>query len=68
MNDKGIHSARFYVLRRTSMPAVLVEVGFVTGSEDAPRLADAGFRNRIAMGIAQGILRYIQQNSSASSR
>lgn len=63
MNDRGIRSARFYVLRRTSMPAVLVEVGFVTGSEDAPRLADAGFQNQMARGIAQGILQYLQRGA-----
>jgi N-acetylmuramoyl-L-alanine amidase len=68
MNDKGIHSARFYVLRRTSMPAVLVETGFVTGSDDAPRLASPGFQNQMALSIAQGILRYAQQNSTALNR
>jgi len=68
MNDKGIHSARFYVLRRTTMPAVLIETGFVTGSEDAANLADAGFRSRMARAIAQGILQYIQQNSTTLNR
>lgn len=68
MNDKGIRQARFYVLRRTSMPAVLIETGFVTGSEDAARLADEGFRNQMARAIAQGILQYVQQNSTAFNR
>lgn len=63
MNDRGVRQARFYVLRRTTMPAVLVEVGFVTGSEDGPRLADASFQSRMAQAIAQGILTYIQQNA-----
>ncbi|NJR64559.1 MAG: AMIN domain-containing protein [Leptolyngbyaceae cyanobacterium CRU_2_3] len=68
MNDRGIRQSRFYVLRRTSMPAVLVEVGFVTGSEDAPRLANEGFRSQMARAIAQGILQYIRQNSTAFNR
>jgi N-acetylmuramoyl-L-alanine amidase len=68
MNDKGVRQARFYVLRRTSMPAVLIETGFVTGREDAPLLADEGFRNRMARAIAQGILQYVQQNSIGSDR
>ncbi len=58
--DRGVRRARFYVLRHTSMPAVLVETGFVTGAEDAPRLADPGFRSRIAAGIAQGVLNYLR--------
>jgi len=40
---------------------VLVEVGFVTGREDAPRLADPNFRKRMAEAIADGILQYVQQ-------
>ena len=68
MNDKGIHSARFYVLRRTSMPAVLIETGFVTGSDDAPRLANASFQSQMALSIAQGILQYVQQNATALNR
>jgi N-acetylmuramoyl-L-alanine amidase len=61
MIDRGIHQARFYVLTHTSMPASLVEIGFVTGQEDAAKLSNPAFRNRIAEGIAQGILQYIQQ-------
>jgi len=62
MNDRGVRQARFFVLRRTSMPATLLEVGFVTGAQDAPRLADPAWRQRMAEAIAQGILGYIQQN------
>lgn len=61
MNDRGVRQARFYVLTETSMPAVLVEVGFVTGREDAVRLNNATSRNQIAEAIADGILRYVQQ-------
>lgn len=60
--DRGVRQARFYVLRKTSMPAVLVETGFVTGAEDAPKLANAAYRQRMAEAIARGILQYIQQN------
>lgn len=60
--DRRVRFARFYVLRNTSMPAVLVETGFVTGSEDAARLNDPEFRTRMAEAIAAGILEYVQQN------
>jgi N-acetylmuramoyl-L-alanine amidase len=59
--DRGVKKANFYVLRNSAMPAVLVEVGFVTGREDAPRLADPNFRERMAEAIADGILQYVQQ-------
>ncbi len=61
MTDRGIHQARFYVLTQTTMPAVLVEVGFVTGQEDVLKLNSPTWRSQIAAGIAQGILRYVQQ-------
>lgn len=62
IKDRGVRRARFYVLRKNPMPAVLVEVGFVTGREDAPRLATTAYQNQMAAAIARGILRYIQQN------
>ncbi len=62
MRDRGVKFARFYVLRNTQMPAALVEVGFVTGAEDARRLADPSFRRVMAQAIARGILQYVQQN------
>ncbi|MCS7031835.1 MAG: N-acetylmuramoyl-L-alanine amidase [Gloeomargarita sp. SKYG116] len=58
-SDRGVRRARFYVLRRSSMRATLVEVGYVTGAEDAPRLASAAYRQKVAEGIAQGIIRYL---------
>jgi N-acetylmuramoyl-L-alanine amidase len=61
MNDRGVKQARFFVLRHTAMPAALVEVGFVTGAQDAPRLADPAWRETMAQAIARGILQYIQQ-------
>jgi N-acetylmuramoyl-L-alanine amidase len=63
IKDRGIRRARFYVLRKTSMPSVLVEVGFVTGREDAAKLSNSTYRNQMAQAIARGILQYIQQNS-----
>ncbi|MDG2616592.1 N-acetylmuramoyl-L-alanine amidase [Thermoleptolyngbya sichuanensis XZ-Cy5] len=62
LNDRGLRSARFYVIRNTSMPAVLLETGFVTGAQDAAFLSSAQGRERMAFAIAQGILQYIQQN------
>jgi len=60
IGNRGVKRARFYVLRYTSMPSALVEVGFVTGRYDAPRLRDPAFRSQMAQAIARGILEYIQ--------
>ncbi len=61
LRDRGIRQARFYVIRRTSMPATLVETGFVTGSEDAARFRSPAQRTKIAEAIAQGIMDYLQR-------
>jgi N-acetylmuramoyl-L-alanine amidase len=63
VKDRGVRRARFYVLRKSSMPSVLVEVGFVTGRDDAAKLSNAAYRSQMAQAIARGILQYIQQNS-----
>jgi N-acetylmuramoyl-L-alanine amidase len=63
VDDRGIRTARFYVLRKTSMPSVLVEVGFVTGREDAAKLSSPSYRTQMAQAITRGILQYLQGNS-----
>ncbi|KAM3090984.1 N-acetylmuramoyl-L-alanine amidase [Phormidesmis sp. 146-35] len=60
VRDRGVRKARFYVLRKTSMPSVLVEVGFVTGRDDAAKLSTASYRRQMAEAIARGILQYMR--------
>lgn len=59
MNDRGIRQARFYVLRKTTMPAVLVETGFITGARDSQNLKSKFFQQKLASGIAEGIISYL---------
>ena len=63
IDNRGIRRARFYVLRHSTMPAVLVEVGFLTGAVDSSRLKDPDHRRRMAEAIARGIVEYIKQNN-----
>lgn len=62
VRNRGVRQARFYVLRRSSMPAVLVEVGYVTSPEESARLANPNYQSQMADAIARGVLQYIQQN------
>jgi N-acetylmuramoyl-L-alanine amidase len=59
VKDRGIRRARFFVLRKSSMPSILVETGYVTGQEDAAKLRDPQYQNQMAEGIARGILEYL---------
>lgn len=59
-NDRGVRSARFYVITKTSMPAILVETGFITNPSEASRLVDGNYQGRMAAAIAQGIDQFLK--------
>ena len=59
--DRGVRAARFFVIRRTTMPSTLVEMGFVTGQLDASRLRQPDFRRRMAVALSTGILDYLRR-------
>ena len=61
IKDRGTRKARFYVLRKSSMPSILVETGYMTGYEDNPRLGTPEYQNQMAEAIALGILKYLQR-------
>ncbi|MBU2701953.1 N-acetylmuramoyl-L-alanine amidase [Sporomusaceae bacterium BoRhaA] len=60
-NDKGTSQANFYVIRSTSMPSILVEMGFVSNGQEAVKLNSSDYQNKIALGIRKGIVQYFSQ-------
>jgi N-acetylmuramoyl-L-alanine amidase len=58
--SRGIKLGNFHVIRETAMPAVLVEGGFLTNKEERIRLRDRSYLDRIALGIAEGIDKYMR--------
>ena len=61
LDDRGIYSANFYVLRRTLMPAVLVETAFISNPTEEALLNNPQFQQRLAQGIADGIANFFNQ-------
>ncbi|PZO40074.1 MAG: hypothetical protein DCF19_12880 [Pseudanabaena frigida] len=59
-NDRGVRSARFYVIRNTSMPAILVETGYITNPSEASRLVNSAYQERMAEAIAKGIDQFLK--------
>jgi N-acetylmuramoyl-L-alanine amidase len=56
--NRGTKPQEFYVIANVRHPAVLVEGGFLTNKDEALKLANADYREQLAAGIADGILRY----------
>jgi N-acetylmuramoyl-L-alanine amidase len=57
--SRGSKTARYYVLRNTLVPAVLVEVGFITNPQEATQLKEGAYRQKIADGITKSLMRYV---------
>ena len=57
--DRRVDDIGFYVIRWANMPAALVEVAFLSNPVDRARLLSATFRRNAAIGIADGIERYL---------
>ena len=56
--NKGVHQAGFLVLRETSMPSCLIELGFITTPDEEKYLNTSDGQNTIAMGIYNAFLKY----------
>ena len=63
LKDGGVKGAPFFVLVGSSMPSVLVEVGYCTNKTEAGRLKNSTHRYRLAQGIADGIHSYAKSLS-----
>lgn len=58
MYDRGIREASFYVLRKTDMPAILVELGFMDHRKEAEQMIDPLWHDKYAKAIVKGICAY----------
>lgn len=56
--DRGLRRARFVVLREAPCPAALVECGFLSHTEEAKKMLQPAYREKVALGIYQGIVAY----------
>ena len=58
MNDRGIMQGNYIVLRNTSAPAILMELGFVSNPDDLAAITTADYQNQAAEAITQGLIDY----------
>jgi N-acetylmuramoyl-L-alanine amidase len=57
-SSRGVRTADWAPLEGTTMPAVLVECGFLTNAGDARKLADPEFQGRVAKALADAVREY----------
>ncbi|WEK55755.1 MAG: N-acetylmuramoyl-L-alanine amidase family protein [Candidatus Cohnella colombiensis] len=59
LKDNGVRTKNLHVTRETKMPAVLLEVGYLSNKADNSVLWGEAFQERVAQGIAAGIKQYL---------
>lgn len=70
IEKKGHHPLRqapFYVLAKNNVPAVLVEVGFLSNPKEAQKLMDPNFQLKAARQLAQGVLKFKEKMDKGQS-
>jgi N-acetylmuramoyl-L-alanine amidase len=68
LGDLRSHAKTFDILRRTKMPAVRIDAGYLTNPGDAARLADPSFRDVIAEAVVVAVQRvYLDPDSDAKT-
>ena len=58
MKNRGVKEQQYYVIRNTLIPAILVELGFLTNSEDRGKMTDDQYVELFAESIYKGISQY----------
>jgi N-acetylmuramoyl-L-alanine amidase len=59
--DRGVHSARFVVVRTAEMPAVLVEMAYIDWPAEEKLLGEGEFRQKAAEAVFAGLRRYVAE-------
>ncbi len=60
-SDRGLFKSKFYVINHTEVPAVLVEIGFLSNDAERVQLVTEQRKQATAQAIAEGIFKYLNQ-------
>jgi N-acetylmuramoyl-L-alanine amidase len=64
-SNRGVRVADFYVNKFASVPSILVEIGYVTHPIEGMNLRNPDYLERLAYGIARGVLEYLENDYPA---
>lgn len=68
LTNRGIKQANFGVLRNSFIPSALVEIAFLSRSEEEALLNEAWFRQQVAQGLFNGLVAYFNEGASRAAR
>lgn len=66
--DRGVRRNLFYVIRNSRIPAILVELGFISHQEEGRRLTENAYQQKLADALADGILTFLHNGGTLASR
>jgi len=58
LTNRGVKNSPFYVVKNSEMPAVLIELGFLSNPTEEKLLGSSEFQKKAAQGIYRGILSF----------
>ena len=59
--NRGVKNKGHLVTKLVGPPSILVECGFLTNTEEAGRLVQAGYQGRVARGVANGVFQFLEE-------
>ncbi|MDR3349014.1 MAG: N-acetylmuramoyl-L-alanine amidase [Acidaminococcales bacterium] len=68
LENKGVRQADFYVTKRSPMPAILLEIAFISNPAEEKLLNSNWFQNKVVACIVQGIGNYFNKNSGGGAK
>jgi N-acetylmuramoyl-L-alanine amidase len=68
LDDKGVRQADFYVTKRSPMPAILLEIAFISNPAEEKLLNSNWFQNKVVDCIVQGLSDYFGKNAGGGAK
>jgi N-acetylmuramoyl-L-alanine amidase len=65
--NRGLKAEKWFVVHKSKMPSVLIELGFITNPEEALRLSTDTYLQTLALGIYNGLINFIRNFESSKA-
>ena len=65
--SRGVSQARFFVIRKTAMPSVLLECAFISNPTEEKIASDPAWRERVAQSVTRGVVNYVAKYGGRTS-